>query len=86
MGHLPGLSVKETSVCILDDAGKIVKGSEGGELGGLQKAIRRVAPTNGGTGTRVTSLMPRLTPNGWGWGCRTLERPPFRKRDAAAKP
>jgi Ca2+:H+ antiporter len=31
--------------------------------------------TSGGTGTRVTSPMPRLTPNGW--RCRTLERPPF---------
>ena len=34
MEHFAGLdvSVKETSVCIVDDAGRIVKGSKGGEL------------------------------------------------------
>ena len=33
MDHFAGLdvSVKETSVCILDDAGKNLEGSEGGE-------------------------------------------------------
>ena len=33
MDHFAGLdvSVKETSVCIVDDAGKIVRGSEGSE-------------------------------------------------------